>query len=361
MFNEQLEKLIFPDVFCFTDGRKVTGKEQWAERRKEIQNIICAEEYGFLPPVPINLHWETIYADDTFCAGKAELLSVKLTAELQNGKFSFPVNCVLPKTGRPCPAFLHINFRDSVPDKYMPSEELCDNGFAVVSFCYTDVTSDDGDFTNGLAGAIYKGSEKTADSPGKIALWAWAVMRVMDYMQTLDSIDKKNIAVAGHSRLGKTALLAGALDERFAFIISNDSGCSGAALSRGKTGEKIKDICHTFPYWFCENYKKYVDNEESLPFDQHFLLSLAAPRKLYISSANGDAWADPKSEFLSCVAAGEVYEFLGEIGFIYPDRSPLVNESLHSGSIGYHLREGLHYFSRYDWLRFIEYILKYKT
>ena len=360
MLHEQIIKLNLPDLLRFSDGKNVAGKEQWAERREEIKKIICAEEYGFLPPAPISVRWETIKTDSSFCAGKADLSAVLITAQLENGEFSFPINCVIPKTRRPCPAFLHINFRDLVPDRYMPSEEICDNGFAAVSFCYNDVTSDDGDFSDGLAGIIYKDSERTADSPGKIALWAWAAMRVMDYMQTLESIDKRNIAVVGHSRLGKTALLAGALDERFAFTISNDSGCSGAAVARGKIGEKIKDICNTFPYWFCENYRKYIDREETLPFDQHFLLSLIAPRKLYVASAEEDDWADPKSEFLSCAAAGKVYEFLGEKGFVCPDRFPLANESLHDGSIGYHVREGQHYLSRYDWRRFIEYIDRHR-
>ena len=360
MLNEQIEKLNLPDVLCFSDGKKAAGKEQWAERRKEIKKIICAEEYGFFPSALINIRWETLKTDGSFCAGKAELSEVLTTAELENGEFSFPAKCVIPKTGRPCPAFLHINFRDFVPDKYMPSEEICDSGFAAVSFCYNDVTADNGDFSDGLSGVIYKNTARTADSPGKIAMWVWAAMRVMDYMQTLNSIDKRNIAVAGHSRLGKTALLAGALDERFAFTISNDSGCSGAAVSRGKTGETIKDICNAFPYWFCENYKKYIGREDELPFDQHFLLSLIAPRNLYVASAAEDVWADPKSEFLSCAAAGKVYEFLGGKGIICPDRFPLVNESLHDGSIGYHMREGQHYFSRYDWLRFIEYINRHK-
>lgn len=360
MLNEQLERLNLPDALSFSDGRKVTEKEQWGQRRQEMKEIICREEYGLLPSPPRNMRTEILKKDDSFCAGKVSMSKVLLTVELEDGEYSFPIYCAIPKNNRPCPAFLHINFRDAVPDAYMPTEEICDNGFAVVSFCYKDVTSDDGDFSDGLAGVIYKSTKRESDSPGKIAMWAWASMRVMDYMQTLDGIDKHNIAVVGHSRLGKTALLAGALDERFAFVISNDSGCSGAALSRGKTGETIKNICNSFPYWFCENYQNYVDREENLPFDQHFLLSLTAPRKLYVASAQDDSWADPESEFLSCVAAGSVYEFLGETGISCPDRLPQADESMHDGSIGYHMRKGEHYLSRYDWQKFMEYINKHK-
>jgi hypothetical protein len=187
-------------------------------------------------------------------------------------------------------------------------------------------------------------------------MWAWAASRVMDYLQTLEGIDGKRIAVIGHSRLGKTALWCAAQDERFAMGISNDSGCSGAAITRDKKGEHIKDITRSFKYWFCENYLKYVDNEEALPFDQHFLLSAIAPRPVYVCSALEDEWADPQSEFLSCVASSCVYELLGVKGLIAGDEYPEPGTSLHEGSIGYHLREGTHYLSRYAWQRFMEYM-----
>lgn len=360
MLRERLEQLNLPDVLSFADGRKITEREQWGLRRKEIQKIICSEEYGFLPPAPQNMKFEILKQSDSFCAGKVSMSKVLLTVELEGGSFSFPIYCTVPKDSRPCSAFLHINFRDAVPDEYMPTEEICDNGFAVISFCYSDVTSDNGDFSNGLADVIYRDTKRSGDSPGKIAMWAWAAMRAMDYIQTLDNIDKRNAAVVGHSRLGKTALLTGALDERFAFVISNDSGCSGAALSRGKTGETLKNICSSFPYWFCENYQDYIGREDKLPFDQHHLLSLIAPRKLYVASAQEDAWADPGSEFLSCVAVGKVYEFLGETGICCPDKFPKTDESLHEGSIGYHIRSGEHYLSRYDWQKFMEYINRHK-
>lgn len=139
-------------------------------------------------------------------------------------------------------------------------------------------------------------------------MWAWAAQRVLDYAQTLDELlDLDCAIVCGHSRLGKTALLAAATDKRFAFAYSNDSGCSGAAITREKQGENVKDICERFPYWFCENYKLYIDNEQNMPFDQHYLLASIAPRKVLVGSAAEDIWADPISEFLCCVAAGSVF------------------------------------------------------
>lgn len=351
MLIEELQKRSVPDLF---DG--VETKEEWLEKREYVKDILQREEYGYLPPKPEKVSVEVIKRDDRFCAGKAPLETLKLEAEISGKEFSFPFYSVIPVGKTDLPAFIHINFRDDVPDKYMPSEELCDNGFAVFSFCYEDVTTDNKDFTNGLAGVIYEGRERGEAECGKIAMWAWAAMRVMDYVQTLPNIDKKCIAVAGHSRLGKTALVTGAFDERFAYAFSNDSGCSGAAITRDKTGERVKDICRSFPFWFCKNYEKYINNEHNMPFDQHFLISLIAPRKAYVASAVLDTWADPVSEFLSCVASSPAYSYWGLKGFIHNGEFPKAGDIYHEGNIGYHLREGKHYFSREDWLRYMEYI-----
>ena len=173
---------------------------------------------------------------------------------------------------------------------------------------------------------------------------------------TLTELDHARISVAGHSRLGKTALLTGALDERFYCAFSNDSGCSGAALSRNKQGETIRKIYDTFSHWFCENYEKYADNEDALPFDQHYLIAANVPHRVYVASAVNDLWADPKNEYLSCVAAGEYYEKMGLCGFVHPDRLPVPGECFHDGYIGYHIRSGNHYFSREDWKYYIKYL-----
>ncbi|MHC1696211.1 MAG: hypothetical protein AB9835_13270 [Eubacteriales bacterium] len=327
--------------------------------REKILTSICSEEYGNPPSPPKSVSWEEKSVDNSFCAGKATLKSVSIKCVTDKGEFAFPVSTVIPNGEGRYPFFIHINFRKNVPDKYMPSEEICDGGYAVLSFCYEDVSSDDGDFTDGLAGVVFDNGRRGADDCGKIGLWAWAASRVMDYASTLACLDTSRAAVVGHSRLGKTALLAGALDERFACAISNDSGCSGAALARGTKGETIKLIYSVFPYWFCENYKKYMDNEASLPIDQHDLLSALAPRRVYVASAADDAWADPISEYLSCVAAGEAYVSAGLTGFVHPDKLPVAGDSFHEGEIGYHLRAGKHYLSREDWAQYMKYLDKH--
>ena len=325
--------------------------------KEEIVKLLLTEEYGFLPAAREGIRVEIKSEEASFCAGKAVLKKLRLVCETRYGEFAFPVYYTCP-TGKeePVPCFVHINFRDLVPDRYQPTEELVDAGYAVLSFCYKDVTSDDGDFTDGLAGLVYPGGRREADQCGKIGLWAWAVMRVMDYAMTLPELDHTHISVVGHSRLGKTALLAGALDERFFCAFSNDSGCSGAALSREKEGESIRAITTVFPFWFCENYKKYVDKEGAQPFDQHFLLAANTPHRVYVASAAEDTWADPKNEFLSCVAASSYYKTQGLTGLVHTDELPVPGTFLGEGHIGYHMRAGRHYLSREDWQYYIRYL-----
>jgi len=329
---------------------------------EEMLDILLKEEYGYMPPLPESVTFAE--QDDSiinFCAGKAIYKKIVITSYVCGEKFAFPCYVSIPNKKGKHPFFICINFRDCVPDRYVPVEEIIDNGFAVITFCYKDITSDDEDFTNGLAGILYKNRKREKSEAGKIAMWAWAAQRVMDYAQTLDFLDFGCSIVCGHSRLGKTALLSGATDKRFQFVYSNDSGCGGAAITRGKSGERVQNICESFPYWFCENYKKYSNNESNMPFDQHYLAALIAPRYVYIASAVEDKWADPDSEMLTCCAISEIYKKFGKKGFIYEDRFPQVNDIFHDGCVGYHLRAGKHYFSREDWLKIISFVRKQKN
>ena len=325
--------------------------------KQSIVDVLLREEYGYLPSAPYSVTATLEKCEQNFCARKAYFKILTLHCKADFGEFSFPVYYTCPRDRLdPVPCFIHINFRDLIPDRCQPTEELVDEGYATLTFCYKDVTSDDGDFTNGLAGVVYPDGKREADQCGKIGLWAWAAMAVMDYAQTLPELDHGNISVVGHSRLGKTALLTGALDERFYCAFSNDSGCSGAALSREKSGETIAKIIDKFHYWFCENYKKYIGNEEALPFDQHWLIAANTPHKVYVASAEMDSWACPENEYMACVYASEYYKNKTGKGFIHPDRMPNVNECFHGGNIGYHLRAGTHYLSRDDWHYYIEYL-----
>lgn len=323
--------------------------------REEMLRIMLTNVYGVMPQKPDDIKFEVSKNHmPRFCAGKAVCDKVTAVCTLGDKRFSFPFYATLPTDTGKHPFFVHINFSADVPDKYQPTEELVDSGFAVLSFNYKDVTSDDGDFSVGLAGVLYPGGERNGDTaPGKIAMWAWAAQRVLDFAQTLpDKLDLSCAVVCGHSRLGKTALLAAATDERFTFAYSNDSGCSGAAIARGGQGESVRAICDRFPYWFCEKYKQYAGREDEMPFDQHYLVASIAPRRVLIGSASEDAWADPVSEQLCCFAASSAFES----GFSCPDRAAEIGEEFFEGDIGYHLRRGLHYFSREDWNKLIKFV-----
>ena len=316
--------------------------------------VLLTEEYGYLPNREIGLSWDIQEKEEIFAAGKATLYTIQMHAEFESGTFSFPFRAVIPNGKTNIPFFVHINFRPDVPDRYQPTEELVDNGYAVLSFCYKDVTSDDADFSNGVAPYILGGNEQKNDTDGgKIAMWSWAASRVMDYAQTLPELDQSRSVVIGHSRLGKTALLTGAQDNRFSLVISNDSGCSGAAVTRGKQGENIEIITRVFPYWFCKNYQKYAGKHENLPFDQHWLVAASFPAKICIGSAEEDLWADPESEFLSCVLADKYYRHFGTPAFPEQKTFPKTGDQICGDKIGYHVRSGCHFLGREDWLTYM--------
>ncbi len=353
--NQIVERKL-PDLFTFTDGRKVTS-ENADERRRELREILQREIYGEMPVLPDFVKGEIIKepaARD--CAGKASISRVQLTFAVKGEEYSFPFFLVMPKLVKKPRFVVAINFRDNMPDEYIPCEELVDRGIGFASFCYKDVTSDDGDMTDGLSGVL---SRVGYNDTGKIAIWAYAASRVLDWVLENCDIDREHIAVAGHSRLGKTALVCGAFDDRFACAYSNDSGCSGAAITRNKVGEQVENITKTFPFWFCKKYREYANRHEFLPFDQHFLVSAISPRQVYIASSLEDTWADPESEYLCCVAAGEYWKLYNKDGFVYnSERMANVNEVFHKGNVAYHMRSGVHYWSREDWNKFLDYFLK---
>ena len=347
--EELLAARALPPLLEFADGTKVT-RESFEARRLEMVEILCREVYGEAPPAPAKVRVTEEKCKEKEFAGKGTVRDLRIAFDTDRGDFSFPVKEVVPTGAQNCPVFVFINFRPDVPDRYFPTEEILDAGCAVVRIYYNDVAFDGEDAFKGGIAAMY---DREKYNWGKLRMWAFAASRVMDYLQTADYADKSRIAVVGHSRLGKTALLAAATDTRFAMACANCSGCSGDALSRGKGGEHVKEICERFPYWFCENYFKYAEKEGEMPFDQHFLVAAVAPRRVALGTAIEDTWADPASQYLCACAASPAWELFGEKGFVHPDRLPEVGDRLDGGALAYHLREGTHFFSRADWHRYL--------
>ena len=349
-----------PEVLRFADGTPVTAA-RWDARRAEILDILRRELYGYSPEAPA-VSAEVVERNEKAFAHKAVQEIIRISFDTPKGRFSFPFTLVTPYASEPVPAFVLINFYSAVPNRYYPAEELVDRGYAVAQLYYEDVTRDDAlriadtsdaskCFGDGLA-ACYPRDPMTGW--GKISIWAWAASRVMDVLLTRPELDRKRIAVVGHSRLGKTALWCGAQDERFSAVFSNDSGCGGASLFREKRGEDIAFMSHRFPYWFCGNYSTYAHREAELPYDQHFLLASIAPRGLAVHSAAADAWADPDNEFYAVLGAAPAFELLGKAA---PHCMELPGEtaSMLGTYPAYFRRAGTHYFSRTDWNAMCDY------
>lgn len=347
-----------PALMKFSDGRSVCSKEDWAERRQEIKKMLTDCEYGTMPDAPKEVRTKWAAYDENALAGKAVWLKAEIEFDTPGGRCRIPFDLMLPKSQEKVPAFVFLSFEDSVPNKYYPAEEIADSGYAVAMLHYEKVAGDSVETAGNGIKEVY-GSDYIW---GTLAIWAFAASRVADALCERAEIDTARLTVIGHSRLGKAALLAGAFDDRFWCTVSNDSGCSGAALSRGKQGERIENIVKNFPYWFCPDYENYAGREEELPFDQHFLLALAAPRLLYVASAAKDLWADPAAEYRGALLASEAYSFMGLKGLEdvrkSDDGAPEVGTMLHEGRLGYHLRDGMHYLSREDWKKVIGFLKK---
>ncbi len=363
------DDLKLPDPLVHENGQSVATREDWVQsRRGEILELFRKNVYGRAPVGrPDQLKFEVTENTPNAMDGKATRRLVTISYGGPSGQGAIHLVLFVPNNaGKPVPCFLLICNRppsniDPTREKkspFWPAEEIVARGYAAAAFYNGDVVADKFDgFKSGVF-AIYDKQPRPADAWGAIGARAWGASRVMDYLVTDPGIAPDHVAVVGHSRGGKTALWAGAQDERFAMAVSNDSGCTGAAIARGKQGEHIREINKAFPHWFCENYKAYSDREDTLPLDQHMLAALIAPRLLYIASASKDDWSDPKNEFLCAVKASPVYQ-LFRLNGISSTAMPQPDSPLQEGSIGYHLRTGIHDLTPYDWNRYMDFADKH--
>jgi hypothetical protein len=232
-----------------------------------------------------------------------------------------------------------------------------ERGYAITTIQPQDVADDDpktyrDDVMKLLRPEVLAG--RLPNEWGALGVWAWALSRAVDVFEKDPAINARRVIAIGHSRRGKAALWAAAQDTRFAAVISNQSGCGGAALSKRRFGETVALINRRFPHWFCENFRQYDDHEENLPVDQHELIALMAPRPVYVGSAEQDRWADPKGEFLSALHAAPVYELLGAKA-LGTTEFPPVNTSV-GHAVGYHVRSGEHALADFDWMLYLDWV-----
>lgn len=360
--ESKVPEYVLPDALTFNNGREVRNKRQWKLRRKEILEIFASEMYGHVPARPEGLHFATVSEEKGLFDGVADKKVVRIFLDKEE-THSFDVLIYIPAQAEgPVPVIAGLNFgpQETEPDGQnnhrWQFEMACREGIGVATAWHNSIEPDEKDTKQTYGLRRWYGPEYDW---GAISAWSWALSRIMDYLETDPAVDSRKVTVMGHSRLGKTALWAGANDLRFAAVISNNSGCCGAALSLRKFGETFERIGTTFPYWFVSGFDKYYGKEEMFPADQHELAALIAPRPLYIASAEDDLWADPKGEWLCACEAGWIYEKIFGLNIMkHLDTMPAVDEPDDDGVVAYKIRSGAHNVLAEDWACYLAFVKK---
>lgn len=391
MGHAQQDPKALPDPLTFNSGKKVKSVTEWERRRKEILETMTREMYGVSPEPPGNVRFEVFEEDKKALGGKATRRQVTVHMTEKGKQTQFDLLIYIPNQAKhPVPAIIGLNFIGNQAIHADPGirltttwvensgmfpcaadgratdacrgvnasqwavDSILARGYALVTLYREEVASDRKAqaFQTGVH-TLYPELQQRQDNFGTIAAWAWALSRGMDYLETDNDIDAKRVAVFGFSRLGKAALWAGATDQRFAAVLSNESGAGGGKQFRRGVGEDINRLCTVFPHWFARNLGKYKGKDTELPFDQHFVLALIAPRPVYLATAEDDKNADPPGEFATARAADAVYRFLGTNGF--PNGPfPALNQPL-TGQIGFHIRPEGHDVKMFDWIQFLNF------
>ncbi len=352
-----------PDLLTGSGNIKINNRKDWINfRRPELLELFTSQVYGRVPSTPYQLNFKVVKEDKNALNGLATLKLIDIVISAQSKTLTIHLGLFLPNNiKKPVPAFLlicnrapsNIDFTRTVKSEFWPAEEVIARGYAIAAFDNADVDPDKDDgFKNGIHELLDAG--RTPESWGTLAAWVWGASRCLDYMVTDNSIASDKIAVVGHSRGGKASLWAGACDQRFAMVVSNEAGCGGSSLSRRRFGETVYEINRAFPHWFCTNYRAYNNNEDALPVDQHMLIALIAPRPVYVASADRDLWGDPRGQYLALYQAVPAYN-LFKIKSDFPEATPPLNTPWFSGNMAYHIRDGKHNMLLKDWNYFMDF------
>jgi hypothetical protein len=364
------------------DGRKVSTKERWmSERRPELKALFEHYMYGSAPAAPSGVKAEVLFTEPKAFGGKATLREIKLTWGIPTAIYLL----LATPNGKASPCVFGLNFdgnhttladpRIRVTDSWVRSpgnkakeedrgskiknwsiEDSVSRGYAIGTLFMGDIDPDRHDWSDGIHPHYYKPGQ-TQPGPhewGTIRAWAWGLSRVVDYLVTDPAVDAKRLAVFGHSRNGKTALVAGAYDDRIALVLSHQSGCGGTAPSRGTVGESVKQINKGFPHWFNDTFPLFDEKVDRLPFDQHCLAAICAPRPVLFTNAIEDQWANPNGQFEMLKQASPVYALLGVEGF-KGDKPTAPGDPLIASRLGYWIRAGKHSTTPDDWRIFLDF------
>jgi hypothetical protein len=396
-YNENaVRRYTLPNPLVMNDGSPVRDAAMWtSKRRPELLELFAREMYGRTPAGrPEKMHWAVTSVDRDALGGKAVRKEVTVWFSERKDGPKMHVLIYQPKgaAGTRWPAFLGLNYygnqcvnadpgitasqawmRANPETKTVNNrategtrgshasrwnvETVVARGYATATLYYGDLCEDRNEGLDRDVAALFRtGSvnERKPEEWGAIGIWAWGLSRALDYLASDSDIDAKRVAVHGHSRLGKAALWAGAQDERFAIVISNNSGCGGAALSKRNFGETVARINESFPFWFSRQFRTYNNREDALPFDQHALIALMAPRPVHVASAVDDQWADPRGEFLAAKHAEPVYALFRKKG-LGVSEMPEVDQPVLGDGLAYHIRTGKHDITAYDWAQYLDF------
>jgi hypothetical protein len=378
-----------PDPLKTDNGKTITSAKQWEKQRNAILNLFKMHVYGAMPEKSIRLNFRTISIDSMALGGKAIRKQVAVFFGKDANSPKMEVLLYLPSQAQaPVPVFVGLNFYGNHTVHTDPGinlstawiangptgvennkateasrgfhtqrwqlEELISRGYGLATAYYGDLEPDHAaGWKTGIRTTLAKSLGLQAQEWSAIGAWAWGLSRMMDYLETEPLVNARQVALTGHSRLGKASLWAAASDTRFAIVISNDSGEGGAALARRNYGETTEIINTSFPHWFVAKFKEYNKDPNRLPVDQHMILALMAPRPLYVASAAEDQWADPKGEFLGAKHAEPVYQLFNKKG-LSVDQMPEVNYPV-GDVIAYHIRSGKHDITAYDWQQYLNF------